>query len=73
VDARCLVEKCIVAMAKKHLDLKNVTWLFFPSYPCVTVCRASLAVEELGLRVIPGMQGEVYSFLVLTLVMGTVV
>ena len=63
VDARCLVEKCIVAMAKKHLDLKNVTWLFFPSFPCVTVFRVSLAVEELGLRVIPGMQGEVYSSL----------
>lgn len=58
---------------QKTFRSKERDLAFFPSYPCVTVCRASLAVEELGLRVIPGMQGEVYSFLVLTLVMGTVV
>ena len=58
---------------QKTVRSKERDLAFFPSYPCVTVCRASLAVEELGLRVIPGMQGEVYSFLVLTLVMGTVV
>ena len=48
--------------SKERTNVTHVTWLFFP---LVLVDRsgASLAVEELGLRVIPGMQGEVHSFL----------
>ena len=42
VDARCLVEKCIVAMAKKHLDLKNVTCFFFSLFSlCISLPRVS--------------------------------
>ena len=61
LDARCLAgreEHC--GHCRKTFRSKNVTWLF-PSCPGLTVWHASLAVEELGLRVIPGTQREVFS------------